>query len=234
MTQQNNLALWESVEKTDPAITKRVRYGKKNPREFTAICAQSQKKTATRIWGPFGKTWGLKDLRWSQMTGPDGTILEVTLDAVFWYPGGQFPISSDIAYHPGNDTRKKLRTDALTKALSDLGFNADVFMGRFDDNKYVAEMEREFRACPPGPPPNPRQEWERMTPADRAKSTLAAIEKAGASVNRLRLEELQKGIKEHPGDYTPQDRELLLEAIGTQLFGLHKRGDDATPATNPT
>jgi hypothetical protein len=26
----------------------------------------------------------------------------------------------------------------LTKGLSKLGFNADVFMGRFDDNKYVA------------------------------------------------------------------------------------------------
>ena len=25
----------------------------------------------------------------------------------------------------------------LTKGLSKLGFNADVFMGRFDDNKYV-------------------------------------------------------------------------------------------------
>ena len=36
-----------------------------------------------------------------------------------------------------DDCIKKVATDALTKGLSKLGFNADVFMGRFDDNKYV-------------------------------------------------------------------------------------------------
>ena len=31
-----------------------------------------------------------------------------------------------------------------TKALSKLGFNADVFLGKYDDNKYVAKMKEEF------------------------------------------------------------------------------------------
>ena len=35
---------------------------------------------------------------------------------------------------------KKVATDALTKGLSKLGFNADVFMGMFDDNKYVNKL----------------------------------------------------------------------------------------------
>ena len=35
---------------------------------------------------------------------------------------------------------KKVATDALTKGLSKLGFNADVFMGKFDDNKYVNSL----------------------------------------------------------------------------------------------
>ena len=55
---------------------------------------------------------------------------------------GEFPIASSIKTMMGkrvdDDCIKKVQTDALTKGLSKLGFNADVFMGRFDDNKYVA------------------------------------------------------------------------------------------------
>ena len=47
-----------------------------------------------------------------------------------------------------SDAAKKATTDALTKLLSQLGFNADVFLGRFDDSKYVAEMVEEFAAPP--------------------------------------------------------------------------------------
>jgi len=39
----------------------------------------------------------------------------------------------------------KVETDALTKALSKLGFNADVFMGMYDDHKYVQMMTEEFK-----------------------------------------------------------------------------------------
>jgi hypothetical protein len=39
---------------------------------------------------------------------------------------------------------KKIETDALTKAISKLGFNADIFLGKFDDVRYVAEMNAEF------------------------------------------------------------------------------------------
>ena len=39
---------------------------------------------------------------------------------------------------------KKLETDTLTKAISKLGFNADIFMGLFDDVKYLAEVTKEF------------------------------------------------------------------------------------------
>ena len=36
---------------------------------------------------------------------------------------------------------KKVQTNAITKGLSALGFNSDVFEGKFDDNKYVNEMK---------------------------------------------------------------------------------------------
>ena len=43
---------------------------------------------------------------------------------------------------------KKLETDALTKAISKLGFNADIFMGKFDDTRYLAEVTKEFADKP--------------------------------------------------------------------------------------
>ena len=135
----DNMKLWESVEKTDPKMTKRV-----NQRGgFTAICAQYQLRRATEVFGPFGAGWGLRELRFAHVRNAAGEIVEQTLEATFFYPGGEFPIATDIAYRPGDDGLKKLRTDAITKSLSTLGFNSDVFEGKFDDNKYVQERGRE-------------------------------------------------------------------------------------------
>ena len=50
------------------------------------------------------------------------------------------------AFDCGNDDfAKKVETDTLTKALSKLGFNADIFLGKFDDTKYVEQMKQEFK-----------------------------------------------------------------------------------------
>ncbi len=133
------MALWNQVCVTDPATTKHVaqRGG------FTAICAQAQIKRATELWGPYGSTWGVRDVEWEYIRDHAGNVVEAAVHGIFWYShtspndGGAFPIGGDMAYKPGNDTRKKLLTDITTKALSKLGFNSDVFEGRFDDNKYV-------------------------------------------------------------------------------------------------
>lgn len=43
---------------------------------------------------------------------------------------------------------KKIETDTLTKAISKLGFNADIFMGKFDDVRYLKEITAEFAPKP--------------------------------------------------------------------------------------
>lgn len=48
-----------------------------------------------------------------------------------------------------DDFMKKAETDLVTKALSKLGFNSDVFMGLYDDNRYVNQMQNEFNPPPP-------------------------------------------------------------------------------------
>ena len=143
-----NLFLWEQVENTDPELTTKV-----NQRGgFTAIGAQYQIKNATEVFGPFGHGFGVKDERYTPIL--NDTLIVYT--ATFYYKyqdeagdvEGEFPISSSIRVMMGNklddDCVKKVQTDAITKGLSRLGFNADVFMGRFDDNKYVGSNGQKF------------------------------------------------------------------------------------------
>jgi hypothetical protein len=137
-----NLELWNQVCETNPAITKRVttRGG------FTSIDAQAQIKRATELWGSFGKDWGLRNFRYDMIHD-----VGISLQAEFYYPAtdcdnalGRFPIASDMVYKPNDDCFKKLQTDCITKALSRLGFNSDVFEGKYDDNRYVAEMNKKY------------------------------------------------------------------------------------------
>ena len=142
----DNMKLWDSVCKTDPKHTKQANV---RGNKITAIAPQSQIMAATEKFGPYGIGWGFKnielDVRLAETTGI------VIFAGLFFFPGGEFPIISSISAYkdgartkPDADFAKKVETDALTKALSKIGFNADVFMGCYDDVKYVAEMEAEF------------------------------------------------------------------------------------------
>lgn len=134
----SKLKLWQQLHKTNKAFIKDVTYGRK----YKSIDAQYKKLRATHVFGPYGMGFGLKNLKWDQIVS-GGKILEITLDADFWYkhPGIQeiyeFPMSVDMVYKPGNDTRKKMMTDCLSKALSNLGGSADVYLGLHDDDPYT-------------------------------------------------------------------------------------------------
>ena len=139
-TAPDNMSLWNSVCVTDPQYTKRV-----NQRGgFTAIGAQSQIMEATKMFGPFGKGFGVHAEKFTSFD-LEGLCL---YQADLWYKvNGEmetFPIHSSIKYSVNgrvdDDFAKKVATDALTKGLSKLGFNADVFLGKFDDNKYVNQL----------------------------------------------------------------------------------------------
>ena len=146
---KNNLKLWNSVQKTDPKYTKTVNFGRK----FTSINAHYQVKCMTEAFGQKGKSWGVKDEVFH-------TLVEHLLgyQAVLWYIQDgekcQFDINSSIATHQRNgklddECYKKVTTDALTKGMSHLGFNADIFLGMWDDNRYVNQMKDEFNKPAP-------------------------------------------------------------------------------------
>lgn len=138
--------LWNSVCISETRSTKRVSMGS---RSFTAIDAYAQVKAATAAFGPVGKGWGwtLED-----MTITDGVvIMELQM---WWNDGDKRNSFTSIGCEqlmknngkPDTDAPKKALTDAITKGLSYLGFNADVFFGAFDDNKYVADLQRAEQA----------------------------------------------------------------------------------------
>lgn len=147
---EDNLKLWNSVEKTDPKYTTPARIGAK---QITAIAPQYQVMNATEKLGIYGEGWGFKNIQldYSLVATHDLVIFK----AVFFFKVGEkineFEIINSAKLHMDNERKrvddnfaKKIETDALTKALSKLGFNADVFMGKFDDTRYVNEITAEF------------------------------------------------------------------------------------------
>jgi len=143
---KENLELWDLVQKTNPKYTKEANV---KGNKITSISPQYQIKNVTEQFGSYGKNWGFKSLDFDYTLVADFGL--VILHAVFFYPDGEFPIKNAQALFTDNaktkiddNFAKKLETDTLTKAISKLGFNADIFMGLFDDVKYVAEMTKEF------------------------------------------------------------------------------------------
>lgn len=193
-TNNENLTLWKKVEKTNPAYTKKAKVGGNN---ITSISPQYQVMNATEQFGSYGKAWGFRNIDidysitnipitkqvqdWNtkQIENIDTVLGLVGFKATFFYPDGEFEITNSIKIFTDNkhskiddNYAKKLETDALTKALSKLGFNADIFLGKFDDVRYVQELTQEFN-----PPPKPK-DYTRHEERLKACSTLAELQKA--------------------------------------------------------
>ena len=141
---KETMKLWDAVCKTDPTQTKKANVKGNN---LTSIKPQYQIMLATEQFGSYGSTWGFKHIN------IDYTLMEkglVTFKGTFYYPSGEFEIINSISIWRDNAQTKiddlyakKVETDTLTKALSKLGFNADIFMGQFDDDRYVSQAHAE-------------------------------------------------------------------------------------------
>jgi len=192
MPEINTMELWDKVNKTDPAHTKDVAYG----RHFTSIDAQWQIRNATYQWGKFGTTWGVKEEKYEQIHLGDEKVPNYhycIYTAKMFYPGGQTEIHSDIEIihssgkledQYNGDWTKKVATDALTKGLSKLGFNSDVFEGRFDDKYYVQDLNIEFDNIPKHKQPSKITPDQVIVLEDEIKERNGDTEKLLVSVNK--------------------------------------------------
>jgi len=163
-----NLALWESVQATDPDFTKG--FSRSGGFRGTAINHTYQTKRATQAFGPKGIGWGSKILDEKYQDGApilhkDQVIGREVVHVVhieLWYfldvrgKDGSFePRRGSIeafgqttfvgtnkhGTYTDEEAPKKSLTDAESKALAALGFSSDVHMGLFDDNKYVNDLK---------------------------------------------------------------------------------------------
>jgi hypothetical protein len=153
----DNLTLWRQVEKTDPAHVKAITgksYKGTSPKPHWIVMK------ATETFGPIGIGWGFTvDERVEKgALIADGFYEQMHIAKVkVWYKWngergevehiGGTTFSGKYAsgkIFTDEDAPKKSVTDALVKALSMIGFAGDIFMGRFDDSKYVQEVGQEF------------------------------------------------------------------------------------------
>jgi len=157
-----SMELWNAVAVTNPNFVKS--FTRSGGFSGTAINATYQAQKATETFGPCGIGWGIDILEERYQDGAplnhDGAVIgnEVihVLRAKLWYVHqgkrgevihfGQttFVGHNKNGFFTDEEAPKKSMTDAMSKCLSLIGFSADVHLGLYDDNKYVADLRKEF------------------------------------------------------------------------------------------
>lgn len=150
----DNLALWNAVETTPPSQTKPITgksYQGTSPKPHYLV------HKATETFGPCGIGWGftIEDERIEE--GAGGERMHIARVKVWFKWNGERGEVEHIGGTQFSGTRrngnpftdedapKKSVTDALVKALSMIGFAGDIFMGRYDDSKYVSDLRDDER-----------------------------------------------------------------------------------------
>ncbi len=148
-----NKDLWRRAFVTDPAAVKPItgkQYNGNSPKPYWIV------ERLTDELGPCGIGWGFTILneRFERFSETDTLHVAVVR---FWYmlddKRGEFEQIGQTkatyttkagAFMLDEDAPKKSVTDALVKCASYLGFAGDIFSGRWDDSKYVAEAKAEW------------------------------------------------------------------------------------------
>jgi hypothetical protein len=190
----DNKALWNRVGKTDPAAVKPItgkQYQGNSPKPYWLI------ERATQEFGPVGIGWGVtvKSERFERLGEFD--VLHVAVVSVWYVLDGKRSETFDqmggtkAAYKTAKgtlmvdeDAGKKSVTDGMVKCLSMIGFAGDIFSGRWDDSKYVAELKREFADA--------EKEAERATKEALGKVSVSPTANAGLGIDEKRKGELEE------------------------------------------
>lgn len=146
----DNLRIWSALEKTDPAHTKG--FNRAGGFKGTAIKPIWIAKRLTEQFGPVGIGWGMGEPSF-QVVPCDGEILVFctvsawhgSRDNVLYGVGGDKAMAKrNSGAFCDDEAFKKAFTDAIGNAFKFTGVGADVHMGLFDDDKYVAAAKAEF------------------------------------------------------------------------------------------
>jgi hypothetical protein len=170
----DNLRHWNALGKTDPKHTKP--FSRAGGFKGTATKPIWLTMRLTEHFGPCGLGWGMTKPEFQTVTAGDEILVFCTVG--LWYIDAEDPDTEMTVYGVGGDkvltkrasgpfandeAFKAAYTDALSNAMKQIGVGADIHMGLFDDNKYVAETRKEFAeheaaADKPKPAPAPARE----------------------------------------------------------------------------
>ena len=147
-----NLDLWNKHADIDPAFTKPIT-GKAY--KGTSPSPQYVIRCLTDMFGPVGQGfgWDVTAEGWQ----PLGDEVLHWCRIRFWHTDrangfdayGQTKalMKTKNGLMADEDAPKKSLTDAIVKAASHVGVAANIFLGRWDDQKYVAQVAEEKRAA---------------------------------------------------------------------------------------
>lgn len=235
--QNQNLALWESFPKTDPAMTKVSTF---DGFVSTSINGMYMERLATEAFGPKGKGWGvdLVSERYddgapliivdqqgnrSFISTPNGPMLEkhhtcfirlwyvidATQYAIEAYGTTKYVYSTQSGVRSDGEAPKKSFTDAMKKALSGLGIASDIYTGLYDNAEYVESVRRESEVA------------KAATSAEQSENKVAEIMADAASV----IEQIKQ-------TKTQSAANGLFKAMYKKLVGYQEiyaaKGDDQT------
>lgn len=201
----NNMSIWDQVEKTEAKYTKAAKVG---GQQITSLNGTAMIMKATEIFGPAGIGFGWKVLEERFDKGIEifsgegdkrfslGHTSNHTVRILFWYVlDGQrgelesfgctnYIYKSSYGMSCDGEAPKKSTTDAIKKALSALGFSADVFLGYFEDPDYVEQIKDE-QSIADAEDKVAEEERQKQARLDYLKSVIDTM--AGAqSVNELK------------------------------------------------
>ena len=216
----NHLAIWEAHADIEPKFTKVITgkaYKGTSPNPHYVIYC------LTKLFGPVGQGFGWRVLAedFTQLGGE--TLHWCRIE--FWHTDRANTYEAygqtKAAYTTkggsvivDEDAPKKSLTDAIVKASSQLGIAANIFLGRWDDSKYVAEVAEEFRQA----------ERSKTPPVDMAHER--AVTDAQAMIESAdSLQDLQSVWKAMMGK-TQADRRVI-EAKDKRKAELSKQGEAA-------
>ena len=220
----HNLRIWSLVDKTAPSATKRAKVG---GQDITSLNGTAMIMKATEVFGPVGIGFGWEVIEERFDKGPDilggeggavviGKDQQHTVRIRFWFKQGDergefesygctpFSYKSKYGVTTDGEAPKKSLTDAIKKALSMLGFSADVFLGLFDDAEYVDKRKDEERleSAEDKQAEEERQKQERLDYIQSVLHTMAGAQSANelkqlhdAAVRKLSTRNDDKGVK---------------------------------------
>ena len=225
--QNKNMKIWETLSKTNPEFTKPLPgYGGKT---LTTIDPMYQIQMMTEIFGPVGKGWKYN----VEYKYQDGLIFAEVCVQYYedhkWYEYGPVCSVQNLSKKNGgldDEAPKKAMTDAMTKAFSHLGMSADVFLGKFDDSKYVENLEKEF-ATKVVEIPKKKQNGKKNIRLDMDQFNIDQIRKAIKNINGLKgLRDFKKDNPElfDSNNMSVREYRTITELYDTRQIQLNQQG----------